>query len=692
MHKDVNKIFGSKVFNDKAMKEYLPQDTYKMFKQNLKDRISLDLNNANVIAEAMKSWAIANGANHFTHWFQPLTGVTAEKHTSFVDLQSDGSVIMDFSGKELIKGEPDASSFPHGGLRTTFEARGYTAWDPSSFAFIKDDTLCIPTLFYSYSGLALDKKTPLLRSIDALEKQTLRILKLFGHEDVKSIHSTVGAEQEYFLIDRELYRMRPDLMHCGRTLFGAKAIKGQDLEDHYFGTIHHRVSAYMKDLEEQLWALGVPAKAKHNEVAPSQHEFAPIFTDAGTALDQNQLTMELMKSVASQHDLKCLLHEKPFDGINGSGKHINWSLSTDTGINLLDPGDTPYDNAQFLLFLTAVVKAVDEHQDLLRASVASASNDHRLGGNEAPPAIISIFLGEDLTAIFDAIENNEPYIAASKKPVKLGVSLLPPIPRDVTDRNRTSPFTFTGNKFEFRMPGSSGAISTPTWVLNTIIADTLEQFADTLEKSANLYDDLQKLIKDTIHTHKRIIFNGNNYSKEWEEEAEKRGLYNLKNTPDALQSYLRKENFDMIVRQKVLNDIEIKSRYEVFMESYYKILRIEAMTFIDMVQKSIIPDVILYKGHIKKALDGDDSAEGKILKCLNNLTNNLYDGINELIKSCDFQDEDSAKMAAHYRDVVLVKMNSLRKIVDCIEVKMPKSLWSLPTYEGVPEQTFSLTG
>ncbi|WP_304406275.1 glutamine synthetase III, partial [uncultured Clostridium sp.] len=594
--KNIPNLFGSLVFNDSVMKARLPKETYKALKNTIQAGKSLDLEVANVVANAMKDWAIEKGATHYTHWFQPMTGVTAEKHDSFIYPDKDGKIIMEFSGKELVKGEPDASSFPSGGLRATFEARGYTAWDPTSYAFIKDGTLCIPTAFCSYSGEALDKKTPVLRSMEALNKQALRILKLFGKDDVKKVITTVGPEQEYFLVDKDMYDKRPDLVFCGRTLFGARPPKGQEMEDHYFGTIKPRVSAYMKELEEELWKLGVLAKTKHNEVAPAQHELAPIFATTNIATDHNQLTMELMKSIANKHNLACLLHEKPFAGVNGSGKHNNWSISTDTGINLLEPGDTPSENAQFLLFLTAVIKAVDDYQDLLRVSVASAGNDHRLGANEAPPAIVSMFLGDELTDILTAIENDTSYTDKGRSEMEIGVRVLPKFFKDTTDRNRTSPFAFTGNKFEFRMLGSTFSIAGPNIVLNTIVAEELKQFADTLEISTDLDKDLNTLIKNTIKNHKRIIFNGNNYSDNWVQEAEKRGLLNLKTTPDALPYFIHSKNVDLFTKHHVFSESELYSRYEILMENYYKTIHIEALTMIDMVKKYIIPSVLSYQG------------------------------------------------------------------------------------------------
>lgn len=601
--KNIPEIFGSMVFNDSVMKKRLTKDTYKKLRNTIKNGNRLDIEIANIVANAMKDWAIEKGATHFSHWFQPMTGITAEKYSSFITPEKDDSVIMEFSGKELVQGEPDASSFPSGGLRATFEARGYTAWDPTSYAFIKDDTLCIPTAFCSYSGEALDKKTPLLRSMEAIDKEAKRILKLFGHNDIKKVITTAGAEQEYFLIDKDLYLQRPDLMYCGRTLFGACPPKGQELEDHYFGAIKPRISAFMKELDEELWKLGILAKTEHNEAAPGQFELAPIFTSTNMATDHNQLTMELMKVVAERHNLACILHEKPFAGVNGSGKHNNWSLETDTGINILEPGDTPNENAQFLLFLAAIIKAVDEYQDLLRVTVASDGNDHRLGANEAPPAIVSIFLGEELTDILEAVENSKHYKDKEKTQIEIGVMVLPHFAKDTTDRNRTSPFAFTGNKFKFRMVGSAFSISGPNIILNTIVAEELSQFADILEKSDNFENDLKDLIKKIIKEHKRIIFNGNNYSNEWMKEAAKRGLYNLKTTPEALPHFISKKNIKLLTKYNVLTEAELHSRYEIVMENYCKIIHIEALTLTDMLKKSIIPFSLGYCGELAKIAD-----------------------------------------------------------------------------------------
>lgn len=688
--KDIPNLFGSLVFNDSVMKARLPKETYKKLKNTIQAGKSLDLEVANVVANAMKDWAIEKGATHYTHWFQPMTGVTAEKHDSFISPDKDGSIIMEFSGKELVQGEPDASSFPSGGLRATFEARGYTAWDPTSYAFIKDGTLCIPTAFCSYSGEALDKKTPVLRSMQALNKQALRILKLFGKDEVKKVITTVGPEQEYFLVDKEMYEKRPDLVFCGRTLFGARPPKGQEMEDHYFGTIKPRVSAYMKELEEELWKLGVLAKTKHNEVAPAQHELAPIFNTTNIATDHNQLTMELMKSIANKHGLACLLHEKPFAGVNGSGKHNNWSISTDTGVNLLEPGDTPSENAQFLLFLSAVIKAVDDYQDLLRVSVASAGNDHRLGANEAPPAIVSMFLGDELTDIITAIENGTNYIDKGKSEMEIGVRVLPKFFKDTTDRNRTSPFAFTGNKFEFRMLGSTFSIAGPNIILNTIVAEELKQFANILEKSNNFDEDLNTLIKNTIRDHKRIIFNGNNYSDDWIQEAEKRGLLNLKTTPDALPYFIHSKNIELFTKHHVFSESELYSRYEILMENYCKTIHIEALTMIDMVKKFIIPSVLSYQGEIagiansKKQLNPtlQCELEEKLLHDLSRLGNYLYAKLDTLETSVlnAKNHSDLLESAKYYRESIFINMQHLRGVVDELETLIGKDHWALPTY------------
>ena len=688
--KDIPNLFGSLVFNDNVMKARLPKETYKALKNCIKAGKSLDLDVANVVANAMKDWAIEKGATHFTHWFQPMTGVTAEKHDSFIYPDKDGNIIMEFSGKELIKGEPDASSFPSGGLRATFEARGYTAWDPTSYAFIKDGTLCIPTAFCSYSGEALDKKTPVLRSMQALNKQALRILKLFGKTNIKKVITTVGPEQEYFLVDKEMYEKRPDLVFCGRTLFCARPPKGQELEDHYFGTITPRVSAYMKELDEELWKLGVLAKTKHNEVAPAQHELAPIFATTNIATDHNQLTMELMKSIANKHGLACLLHEKPFAGVNGSGKHNNWSISTDTGVNLLEPGDTPSENAQFLLFLTSIIKAVDDYQDLLRVSVASAGNDHRLGANEAPPAIVSIFLGDELTEILKSIENDTSYICKEKSPMEIGVRVLPKFFKDTTDRNRTSPFAFTGNKFEFRMLGSAFSIAGANIVLNTIVAEELSQFADILENSSNFDEDLNTLIKNTIKSHNKIIFNGNNYSNDWVKEAEKRGLLNLKTTPDALPSFVNSKNVELFTKHHVLSETELYSRYEILLDNYSKTIHIEALTMIDLAKKEIIPAILGYQGEIaeiannKKKLSSSIQCclEENILNKISTLGNSLYSKLEDLEKSVlDAKlHTEALDLAKYYRESVFMNMQQLRAVVDELETLVSKKYWTLPSY------------
>lgn len=688
--KNLPEKFACNVFNEETMKKSLPKDTYKALKRTIDNGEPLNLDVANVVANAMKEWAVEKGVTHFTHWFQPMTGITAEKHESFISPVKDGKVIMDFSGKELVRGEPDASSFPSGGLRSTFEARGYTAWDPSSYAFIKDDTLCIPTAFCSYSGETLDKKTPLLRSMEAINKEALRILKLFGNQDVKRVITTVGPEQEYFLVDKEMYKKRPDLMYCNRTLLGAKAPKGQELDDHYFGALKPKVSAFMKELDEELWKLGVLAKTKHNEVAPAQHELAPIFTTTNIATDHNQITMELMKKIADKHGLACLLHEKPFAGINGSGKHNNWSLSTNTGVNLLEPGETPSENAQFLLFLAAIIKAVDEYQDLLRMSVASAGNDHRLGANEAPPAIISMFLGDELTAILESIIEGTDYNDIGKQQMEIGATVLPKFPKDTTDRNRTSPFAFTGNKFEFRMVGSTFSIAGPNVVLNTIVAEALSQFADKLENSDNLTEDLASHIKDTIKGHKRIIFNGNNYSDEWVEEAERRGLLNLRTTPDALPAYIQDKNIKLFEKHKVFSEAELYSRYEIKLENYITTLHIEATTMVDIVKRDIVPAGLNYLNELattannKKALNDtfDCSVEENLVEKISNLLGCLYKKLDILEETFITVDNkaDSLDIAKYYRETVFVNMQSLRGVVDELETFVSKKHWPLPSY------------
>ncbi|MBR5808689.1 MAG: glutamine synthetase III, partial [Clostridia bacterium] len=599
---NITKIFASKVFNDSTMKKRLPKDTYRALQKTIKDGKHLDLNIAHVVANAMKDWAIENGATHFTHWFQPMTGITAEKHDSFISPTDDGKIIMEFSGKELVKGESDASSFPSGGLRATFEARGYTAWDPTSYAFIKGNTLCIPTAFCSYGGEALDKKTPLLRSMEAINKQAMRVLKLFGNEDVTSVKTTVGAEQEYFLVERDMHDLRPDLMFCGRTLFGALPPKGQEMDDHYFGTIKSKVAGFMKELNLELWKLGVLSKTEHNEAAPAQHELAPIFSTTNIATDHNQITMELMQRIAKKHDMVCLLHEKPFAGVNGSGKHNNWSITTNTGKNLLDPGKTPHENAQFLLFLCSVIKAVDDYQDMLRLSVASAGNDHRLGANEAPPSIMSMFLGEELTEILESIERDEDYDAKEKTIMKVGVHVLPRFAKDTTDRNRTSPFAFTGNKFEFRALGSSASISGPNIVLNTTVAESLKQFADELEKADDFDNVLHELIKRTIKEHKKILFSGNGYDDAWVKEAESRGLLNLRTTPDCLPCYIWDKNVKLFEAHKVFTATEMRARYEILLDNYSKTINIEALTMLDMAKKDILPASASFMGHLSEVV------------------------------------------------------------------------------------------
>ena len=685
----IAEIFGSNVFNESVMREKLPKEAYKALKKTIHDGKPLDSALANTIANAMKDWAIERGATHFTHWFQPMTGITAEKHDSFISPTDDGHVIMEFSGKELIKGEPDASSFPSGGLRDTCEARGYTAWDPTSCAFVKDNTLCIPTAFCSYTGEALDKKTPLLRSMEALSTQAMRILKLFGNTTAKRVTTTVGPEQEYFLIDKEYYDQRKDLIYCGRTLFGAPAPKGQDLEDHYFGALKPRVAAYMKDLDEELWKLGVLAKTEHNEVAPAQHELAPIFTTTNIATDHNQLTMEIMKKVALRHGLVCLLHEKPFAGVNGSGKHNNWSMSTDTGLNLLDPGKTPSENAQFLLFLAAVIKAVDEYQGLMRVSVASAANDHRLGANEAPPAIVSIFLGDELEAILDAIESGTAYEDSKATKMKLGVDVLPAFPKDNTDRNRTSPFAFTGNKFEFRMLGSTASVADPNIVLNTIVAEELRVFADELEKSDDFTAAVGALVKKTIKEHKRIIFNGNGYSDEWKAEAAKRGLLNLRSTVDALPEMIKPANVDVFVKHKVYTEAEIDSRYEIQLENYSKTINIEALTAIDMVRKDYIPAVSAYTSELsgtvlaKKAVCDSIpcDSEVEVIKRLSELGSDMSKIVSKLETADKKASALSGKEQADaFHGEVIPAMEELRAAVDEAEKITSEEYWPVPCY------------
>ncbi|HAZ90407.1 MAG TPA: glutamine synthetase type III [Eubacterium sp.] len=694
MKTDVPSIFGSMVFNDQVMKDRLPKDIYKALKRTMEMGKHLDLDVANVVASAMKEWAVENGATHFTHWFQPMTGITAEKHDSFISPEGSGKVIMEFSGKELVKGESDASSFPSGGLRATFEARGYTAWDPSSYAFLKDGSLCIPTAFCSYGGEALDKKTPLLRSMQAIDKQAKRILKLFGQDDVKRVTTTVGAEQEYFLIDKKVWEERPDLIYCGRTLFGCKPPKGQDLEDHYFGAIKPRVSAFMKELDEELWKLGILAKTKHNEVAPAQHELAPIFCTTNLGTDQNQLMMEMMKKIANKHGLVCLLHEKPFASVNGSGKHNNWAMATDKGQNLLEPGDTPSQNAQFLLFLVAVIKAVDEYQDMLRASVATAGNDHRLGAQEAPPAVISIFLGDELAAILDSIENGSFYEEKEHMAMETGAKVLPHFPKDSTDRNRTSPFAFTGNKFEFRMPGASISIGGPNTILNAIVAEALDQFATELEGAEDFDSACKALIKKNITEHKRILFNGNGYDDAWIDEAKKRGLSNLKSAVDALPCFIEEKNIQVLEKHGVYTRKELESRYEILLENYYKVINIEALTMISMVKKGIMSSIVKYEEHLagllnlKKSLDGnfDGYMEAEVLSKLSTLSACIYRDLQKLEKDVEeakHYADDVYKEAVYYRDVILADMAALRASVDEAEALVAKEYWFYPSYEDI---------
>ena len=693
--KQIPELFGSMVFNDQVMQERLPAETYQALMRTVENGRSLNPAVANEVAAAMKDWAIEKGATHFTHWFQPMTGITAEKHDSFISPVPGGKVIMEFSGKELIKGESDASSFPSGGLRATFEARGYTAWDATSYAFIKDGTLCIPTAFCSYGGEALDKKTPLLRSMEALNKQALRVLRLFGNEDVTLVRTTVGPEQEYFLIDKAMYDRRKDLINTGRTLFGAKPSKGQELDDHYYGAIKDRVAAYMRDLDEELWKLGVLSKTEHNEGAPSQHEMAPIFTTANIAADHNQLTMELMKKVAARHDMVCLLHEKPFAGVNGSGKHNNWSLSTNTGVNLLEPGDTPYENAQFLLFLCAVIKAVDEYQDMLRVSIASAGNDHRLGAAEAPPAVVSIFLGDELTAILESLEKETAYAATETVQMRVGVHTLPRFPKDTTDRNRTSPFAFTGNKFEFRMLGSSQPVSEPNVVINTAVAAALDEFATELEAATDLNAAMGNLIRRVIKTHKRIIFNGNGYDDAWLAEAARRGLENMPTTADCLPSYVRQKNIALFEKYGVYSETEMRSRYEIYLQNYAKVLHIEAHTMVSMTRKDILPAALRYGRELaetviakRTALPGVTCAgtEESMLTRVNILTDRLANHLEDLrlhLDKADAPDWDAQGRANYYRDAVIPAMQAVREDADGLEVLVAKDLWPLPSYGDI---------
>ena len=693
MAQNIPELYGSLVFNDKVMRSKLPKDMYKALKKTIENGTHLELDVANSVAVAMKEWAIENGATHYTHWFQPMTNVTAEKHDSFISPTGDGQVIMDFSGKELVKGEPDASSFPSGGLRATFEARGYTAWDPTSPAFIKDGTLYIPTAFCSYSGEALDKKTPLLRSMQTLDKEAVNLLHIIGNKNVKHVNTTVGPEQEYFLVDKELYKQRKDLVFCGRTLIGAPAPKGQEMEDHYFGALKPRVAAYMHDLDVELWKLGIPAKTKHNEVAPAQHELAPVFDTTNVAVDHNQLTMEIMKKVADKHGLVCLLHEKPFDGINGSGKHNNWSMITDDGINILDPGKTPGENTQFLIFLTAVIKAVDEYADVLRISVASAGNDHRLGANEAPPAVVSVFLGDELTEVLKAIEKDEYFAGSRAVQMNIGAKVLPHFVKDNTDRNRTSPFAFTGNKFEFRMLGSEASVANPNIILNTAVAEAVHQFAEELKDvpEDKMEESIHELIKKTIIAHKRVIFNGNGYTDEWIAEAEKRGLFNLKSTPDALPQWIADKNIELFTKYGIFTKEEIESRYEIWLEAYSKIINIESNTMVEMVQKDFLPSVFEYIDKLaataisKKSVIADIStdAEGKLIKELSDLAGDITKGL-ETLKAdtaTALATEDPLANAKAYQSIVLSDMESLRKSVDTAETLIPDALLPYPTYD-----------
>lgn len=690
---NVAEIFGENVFNEQVMRDRLPKVAYESIRRTIEEGTHLEEGVANIVANVMKDWAIEKGATHFSHWFQPMTSITAEKHDSFITPAKDGKILLEFSGKNLVVGESDASSFPNGGIRATFEARGYTAWDPTSYAFVKDNTLYIPTAFCSYSGEVLDKKTPLLRSMEALNKQAVRILKLFGNENVNRVTATVGAEQEYFLIDEQAFFARKDLMMTGRTLFGAKAPKGQELDDHYFGTIKPRVLNFMRELDEEAWKLGILAKTEHNEVAPAQHEFAPIFTTTNLATDHNQLTMELMKKIAQKHNMACLLHEKPFESINGSGKHNNWSMSTNTGVNLLDPGSTAEENAQFMLFLVAVIKAVDEYQDLLRLSVASAGNDHRLGANEAPPAIVSMYLGDELTAIVDSLISGEKYNKKSKKSMKLGVDALPVLPKDTSDRNRTSPFAFTGNKFEFRMLGSSFSIAGPNIILNSIVADELEQFADVLEKATNFEEALNKLVVSTLKEHKRILFSGNNYSDEWRIEAEKRGLLNLKNTAEALPYFHQEKNVKMFERQHVFNEIEVKSRTEIMLENYCKIINIEVSTMIEMAKRDIYPSVNEYIYRLCKEIKAKKDvssalkcyAQNELVEKLSENNEKMFDLTEKLenLRAEILKTEDLEVEAKKFADSVIPAMSKIRELADEMETLTDKEFWPMPTYSDI---------
>ena len=681
--------FGCLVFNDETMRERLPKDVYKALKKTVAEGKDLDLNVANSVANAMKTWAIEKGCTHYTHWFQPMTGITAEKHEAFISPIDGGKVLLEFSGKELIKGEPDASSFPSGGIRATFEARGYTAWDPTSYAFIKDDTLCIPTAFCSYSGEVLDKKTPLLRSMEAVSEEAVKLLHLFGKTDVKKVTTTVGPEQEYFLIDKKDYARRKDLIYTGRTLLGARSPKGQEMEDHYFGAIRSRVSAYMKDLDRELWKLGINAKTSHNEVAPCQHELAPVFCTTNIAVDHNQLTMELMKKIADRHGFACLLHEKPFAGVNGSGKHNNWSISTDTGINLLEPGDSPKDNAQFLLFLVAVIKAIDEYQDLMRVSVASAGNDHRLGANEAPPAIVSMFLGDELTEILEGLVSGKAVNGKGKVQMELGVHVLPAFPKDTTDRNRTSPFAFTGNKFEFRMLGSSFSVAGPNIVLNTIVAKELRGFYEVLKDAQDFNSAVTELVRKTYSEHRRIVFNGNNYAPEWVTEAEKRGLLNLKSSPDAYDAFIAPKNIELFSEFGIFNSVEMHSRYEILNEEYYKTIHIEAMTLIDMVNRQVLPACMKYAGEVAASVAAKKSviptlecrSESALITEVTALIDKLEGAVTELEKTVTLSSEYTGSDLAHYsRNAIIPAMDAVRVFADSLELIVDQKDWPYPTY------------
>ena len=688
----VTDSFGSMVFNDSVMRARLPKDVFRQVQRSMNEGKRLDSGAATVVANAMKDWAIEKGATHFTHWFQPMTGITAEKHDSFIAPVDGGKVIMEFSGKELIQGEPDASSFPSGGLRATFEARGYTTWDPTSYAFIKDGVLCIPTAFCSFGGEALDKKTPLLRSMEAIGREGLRVLKLFGNEDVSSVRTTVGPEQEYFLIDKSVFEKRKDLLYTGRTLYGARPPKGQELDDHYFGSIKPRVQEFMKELDEELWKLGVMAKTEHNEAAPAQHELAPIFTTTNISVDHNQLTMELMQKVAHRHGMVCLLHEKPFAGVNGSGKHNNWSIGTSNGVNLLDPGTTPFENAQFLLFLCAVIQAVDDYQDLLRISVATAGNDHRLGANEAPPAVMSMFLGDELTEVLEAIEHESAYGGRDREQLKIGVDVLPRIPKDSTDRNRTSPFAFTGNKFEFRSPGASQTIAKPNIVINTAVAESLRQFADALEGAPDFTQALHNLIRDTIKAHKRILFNGNGYDNHWPEEAQRRGLLNLRTTPEALAHLMDEKNVALFERHGVFSAAELRSRYEILLQNYIKVIHIEAQTMMDMVSRDILPAVSTFSARLCKNAEVKSSVAGvacgyEKARCreLSRLTDEIYAICSTLGEAVHHADsaEDTLERAMRYKDDVIRAMDALRAACDACEASMPKADWPYPGYTEI---------